>query len=78
MYKIEKILRKKSKQLSKKSIHNLTLILTICRIIVSVYAKNLAVTQIFVGFSKAFDSVRRGKMEQILLYMISPKKLLLL
>ena len=42
-------------------------ILTIRRILEGVRAKNLQVTLIFVDFTKAFDSIHRGKMEQILL-----------
>ena len=42
-----------------------SLILTICRIL-GVRAKKLGATQLFVDFSKAFDSIHRGKMEQIL------------
>ena len=40
---------------------------------IGVCAKNLVVTFLFIDFSKAFDSIHRGKMEQIL--MVSPKKL---
>ena len=42
-------------------------ILTIRRILEDVRAKNLQVTLLFVDFTKAFDSIHRGKMEQILL-----------
>ena len=42
-------------------------ILTIRRIREGVRAKNLQVTLLFVDFTKAFDSIHRGKMEQILL-----------
>ena len=42
-------------------------ILTICRIQEGVHVENLEVTILFVDFSKAFDSIHRGKMEQILL-----------
>ena len=42
-------------------------ILTIRRILEGVRAKNLQVTLLFVDFTKAFDSILRGKMEQILL-----------
>ena len=42
-------------------------ILTIHRILEGVRAKNLQVTLLFVDFTKAFDSIHRGKMEQILL-----------
>ena len=41
-------------------------ILTIRRILEGVRAKNLQATLIFVNFTKAFDSIHRGKMEQIL------------
>ena len=36
--------------------------------------KNLEATLIFVDFSKAFDSLHRGKMEQILLTYGLPKE----
>ena len=36
--------------------------------------KNLEVTLLFVNFSKAFDSIHRGKMEQILLTYDLPKE----
>ena len=49
-------------------------ILTIRRILEGVSAKNLKETIIFVDISKAFDSIYRGKIEQILLaYGLSPK-----
>ena len=51
-------------------------ILTICRIIERVCAKNLEVTLFFVDFSKAFDSIHRGKMEQILLAYCLPKEII--
>ena len=41
-------------------------ILTIRRILVGVRAKNLQATILFINFTKASDSMRRGKMEQIL------------
>ena len=37
-------------------------------------AKNLEVTLLFVDFSKAFDSIHRGEMEQILLAYGFPKE----
>ena len=49
-------------------------ILTICRILEGVRAKNLQVTLLFVDFTKAFDSIYRGKMEQILLAYGLPKE----
>ena len=42
-------------------------ILTISRILEGVRAKNLQATILFVDFTKTFDSMHRGKMEQILL-----------
>ena len=41
-------------------------ILTIRRILEGVRAKNLQATLLFVDFTRAFDSIHRGKMEQIL------------
>ena len=49
-------------------------ILTIRRILEGVRAKNLQATLIFVVFTKAFDSIHRGKMEQILLAYGIPKE----
>ena len=49
-------------------------ILTIHRILEGVRAKNLQVTILFVNFTKAFDSIHRGKMEQILLAYGLPKE----
>ena len=49
-------------------------ILTIRRILEGVRAKNLQATLLFVDFTKAFDSIRRGKMEQILLAYGRPKE----
>ena len=49
-------------------------ILTIRRILEGVRAKNLQVTLIFVDFTKAFDSIHRGKMEQIQLAYGIPKE----
>ena len=42
-------------------------ILTIRRILEGVHAKNLEAKMLFVDFFKAFNSIHRGKMEQILL-----------
>ena len=36
--------------------------------------KNLQATILFVDFTKAFDSIHRGKMEQILLAYVLPKE----
>ena len=49
-------------------------ILTIRRILEGVRAKNLQVTLLFVDFTKAFDFIHRGKMEQILLAYGIPKE----
>ena len=49
-------------------------ILTIRRIQEGVLAKNLQVTLLFVDFTKAFDSIHRGTMEQILLAFGLPKE----
>ena len=49
-------------------------ILTISRILEGVQAKNLQATILFVDFTKAFDSIHRGKMEQILLAYGIPKE----
>ena len=38
-----------------------------CQILEGVHVKNLDATILFVDFSKAFDSIHRGKIEQILL-----------
>ena len=48
-------------------------ILTIRRILEGVRAKNLQATLIFVDFTKTFDSIHRGKMEQIQLAYGIPK-----
>ena len=50
--------------------------LTIRRIFEGVRAKNLQATLLFVDFTKAFDSIHRGKMEQILLAYGLPKETL--
>ena len=49
-------------------------ILTIRRILEGVRAKNLQATLLFVDFTKAFDSIHRWKMEQILLAYGLPKE----
>ena len=49
-------------------------ILTIRRILEGVWAKNLQATLLFVDFTKAFNSIHRGKMEQILLAYGLPKE----
>ena len=49
-------------------------ILTISRILEGVRAKNLQAILLFVDYTKAFDSIHRGKMEQILLAYGQPKE----
>ena len=49
-------------------------ILKIHQILEGVCAKNLKVIYLFVDFSKAFDSIHREKMEQILLAYILPSE----
>ena len=63
--KIENILRKNQNDLRRNG-STTWQILTIRRILERVRAKKLDAT-IFVNFSKAFDPIHRGKMEQILL-----------
>ena len=61
--KTEKILRKNPNGFRRNRSTNLT----ICWILAGVRAKNLEAAILFVDFSKAFDSIHWGKMEQILL-----------
>ena len=49
-------------------------ILTICRILEGVRARNLQATILFIDFTKAFDSIHWGKVEQILLAYSIPKE----
>ena len=69
---IEKILRKNQNGFQRNQ-STTSQILTICRIL-GVHAKNLEATIFFVDFSKAFVSIDRGKMEQILLAYGLPKE----
>ena len=64
--KIDNILRKNQNGFRRNRSTN-SQILTIRRIFEGVRAKNLQATLIFVYFTKAFGSIHRGKMEQILL-----------
>ena len=71
--KIAKILRKKQNGFQRnRSVTSQ--ILTIRQILDCVHTNNLEATILFVGFSKAFDSIHRGKMEQYYLPMAYPKK----
>ena len=62
---IDPILRKNQNGF-RKNRSTLGQILTIRRILEGVKSKNLPLTLLFINFSKAFDSIKRNKMEQIL------------
>ena len=64
--KIERILRKNQNDF-RRNRSTTSQILTIHGIVEGVRTKNLEATLLFVDFSKAFDFIHRGKMEQILL-----------
>ena len=70
--KIGKILRKNQNGFQK-NWSTTSQILTIWRILEGVHAKTEA-TILFVDFSKAFDSIHRGKMEQVLIAYGLPKE----
>ena len=63
--KIDNILRKNQNDF-RRTRSTTSQILTIRRILEGVREKNLQATILFVDFTKAFDSIHRGKMEQIL------------
>ena len=71
--KIDNILRKNQNGF-RRNRSTTSQILTIHRILEGVRAKNLQATLLFVDFTKAFDSIHRGKMEQILLAYGLPKE----
>ena len=71
--KIDNILRKNQNGL-RWNRSTASQLLTIRRILEGVRAKNLQATLLFVDFTKAFDSIHRGKMEQILLANGLPKE----
>ena len=71
--KIDNILRKNQNGF-RRNRSTTSQILTIRRILEGVRAKNLQASLLFVDFSKAFDSIQRGKMEQILLAYGLPKE----
>ena len=71
--KIHNILRKNQKGF-RRNRSTTSQILTIRRILEGVRAKNLQATLLFVDFTKAFDSIHRGKMELILLAYGLPKE----
>ena len=72
-HKIDNILRKIQNGF-RRNRSTTSQILTIRRILESVRAKNIQATLLFVDFTKAFDSIHRGKMEQILLAYGQPKE----
>ena len=69
--KIEKILRKNENDF-RRNRSTTSQILTIRRILEDVLARNREATILFIDFSEAFDSIHRGKMEQILLTFSLP------
>ena len=71
--KIDNILRKNQNGF-RRNRSTTSQILTIRRILEGVQAKNIKATLLFVNFTKAFDSIHRGKMEQILLVYGLPKE----
>ena len=71
--KIDNILRKNQNGF-RRNRSTTSQILTIRRILEGVRAKNLQATLLFVDFTKAFDSIHRGKMELIILAYGLPKE----
>ena len=71
--KIDNILRKNQNGF-RRNRSTTSQILTIRRILEGVQAKNLQATLIFVDFTETFNSIHRGKMEQILLAYGIPKE----
>ena len=71
--KIDNILRKNQNGF-RRNRSTTSQILTIRRILEGVRIKNLQATILFVDFTKAFDSIHDGKMEQILLAYGLPKE----
>ena len=69
---VKKVLRKNQNGF-RRNRSTTSLIVTIRRIIEQVRAKNFVATILFVDFFKAFDSIHRGKIEQILLEYDLPK-----
>ena len=70
---IDNILRKKQNGF-RRNRSTTSQILTIRRILEGVQAKKLPATLLFVDFTKAFDSIHRGKMDQTLLAYSLPKE----
>ena len=72
-FEIEKILRKNQNGFRRNQ-STISQILIICRILEGFRVKNLETTLLFVDFFKAFDSINRGKMKQILLAYGLPRE----
>ena len=70
--KIDNILRKNQNGFQRNR-SMISQILTIRRILEGLQAKDLQATILFVNFTKAFDSIHSGEMEQILLAYGIPK-----
>ena len=70
---IEKILWKNQNSFQKNR-STTSQILTVCQIIERVHPKNYKAKFLFVNFSKAFDSIHSGKMEEIFLAYGLPKE----
>ena len=70
---IENILRKNQKDFGRNR-STTSQILTTCRILEGVKQKNLEAILLFVDFPKIFDSIHRGKMDQILLAYGLPRE----
>ena len=71
--KIDNILRKNQNGF-RRNRSTTSQILTMRRILVGIRAKSLQATLLFVDFTKTFDSIQKGKMEQILLANCLPKE----
>ena len=71
--KIDNILRKNQNGF-RRNRSTTSQLLTIHRILEDVRAKNLQTTMLFINFTNAFDSIHRGKIEQILLAYGLPKE----
>ena len=71
--KIDNILRKNQNGF-RRNRSTTSPILTLRRILEGIRAKHVQATLLFVDFTKAFDSIHRGKMEQILLAYSLPKE----
>ena len=73
---IEKILRQNQNGFRRNQSTISQILIIICRILEGARALNLEMLLSFVDFSKSFDSIHRGKMEQMLLEYGLPKETL--